>query len=84
MTSKNRSRYFQLRRLRTDQVCPDGVVINIDWHAMEVGMSVFIPAVNLPVLETQVGIVAKTLNITLKGYDRIENGKLGMRFWRTL
>jgi hypothetical protein len=29
-------------------------------------------------------IVAKEKEIKLKGYDRIEGGKLGMRFWRIL
>jgi hypothetical protein len=28
--------------------------------------------------------VAKVKEIQVKGFDRIENGKLGMRFWRVL
>lgn len=51
---------------------------------MDVGMSVFIPAVDLLELKEQVSKAAYELGITLKGYNRIEGGKLGMRFWRIL
>lgn len=73
-----------LKVMRDGQICPDGVVIDINWGALEVGMSVFIPAVNLKELKKQVESVANTKQVTLKGVERIENGKLGMRFWRTL
>jgi hypothetical protein len=64
------------------QVCPDGVVINVNWDNLHVGMSIFIPAVNLSRLSKQMQSIAKVKGITLKGFDRIEGGKLGMRFWR--
>jgi len=51
---------------------------------MDVGMSVFIPAVDLFRLKDQVTKESYTLGITLKGMNRIEGGKLGMRFWRIL
>lgn len=70
--------------MRNDQVCPDGVVININWDNFEIGMSVFIPAVNLVMLNKQMQKIANSKNITLKGADRIENNRLGMRFWRIL
>lgn len=70
--------------MRLGQLCPDGVVIEVNWDALEVGMSVFIPAVNLKELKKQVQTVANALQITLKSADRIENGRLGMRFWRVL
>jgi len=66
------------------QVCPDGVVIKINWDDFVVGASIFIPAINLAELNKQMQIVAKEKEIKLKGYDRIEGGKLGMRFWRIL
>jgi hypothetical protein len=66
------------------QICPDGVVIDINWDNFEVGMSVFVPAVNLSKLNKQMQIAAKFKNATVKGFDRIESGKLGMRFWRIL
>ena len=63
-------------------VCPDGVVISINWDNFVVGASLFIPAINLTELNKQMQIIANVKNIKLKGFDRIEAGKLGMRFWR--
>jgi len=60
------------------------VVIDINWGAFEVGTSVFIPAVNLSMLKKQMQILAKRKQMQIKGFDRIESGKLGMRFWRIL
>jgi hypothetical protein len=60
------------------------VVIKINWGDFVVGASIFIPAINLAELNKQMQIVAKEKEIKLKGYDRIEGGKLGMRFWRIL
>ena len=70
--------------MRDGQVCPDGVVIDVNWNALGVGMSLFIPAVNLTELAKQVEKVANKRKITVKCVERIENGKLGMRFWRVL
>jgi hypothetical protein len=70
--------------MREGQVCPDGVVIDINWSAFEVGTSVFIPAVNLSRLKKQMQIIAKRKQMKIQGFDRIESGKLGMRFWRIL
>lgn len=64
------------------QICPDGVVIDINWDAFEVGTSIFIPAINLSRLNKQIQRVANDRKIRIKGFDRIESGKLGMRFWR--
>ena len=61
------------------QVCPDGVVIGINWEKFVVGASVFIPAINLTELNKQMQIIANEKEIKLKGFDRIEAGKLGMR-----
>jgi hypothetical protein len=73
-----------LKVMREGQVCPDGVVIDINWGAFEVGTSVFIPAVNLVMLKKQMQILAKRKQMQIRGFDRIESGKLGMRFWRIL
>ena len=70
--------------MREGDVCPDGVVIKINWDTFEVGASIFIPAINLVKLNKQMQILANGLGWTLKGIERIENGKLGMRFWRIL
>jgi len=47
-------------------------------------MSVFIPAINLVTLENQVQTLAKKLSMELTGRERIENGKLGIRYWRVM
>ena len=70
--------------MREGQICPDGVVIDLNWDNFQVGMSVFIPAVNLSILNKQMQNVANNKQMTLKGFERIENKKLGMRFWRIL
>ena len=63
---------------------PDGVEIKIPYNKWEVGMSVFIPAINLAKLKTQIKRVArhKQWKIEIKG--RVEDGKLGLRIWRIL
>jgi hypothetical protein len=70
--------------LRFDQLSPDGVRIEIDWDKFVVGTSIFVPAINLVKLDKEMQEVARLKQIQLKGFDRIENGKLGMRFWRVL
>ena len=65
--------------MREDQVCPDGVVININWGRFDIGMSIFIPAINLVRLNKQMQTIANLKRITLKGYERIEAGKLGRK-----
>ena len=70
--------------MREGQLCPDGVVIDINWGAFEIGTSVFVPAVNLTRLKKQMQTIAKRKQMQIKGLDRIESGKLGMRFWRIL
>lgn len=70
--------------LRNDQLSPDGVRIKINWEQFVVGSSIFVPAINLVKLNKQMQEVAKFKEIQVKGFDRIENGKLGIRFWRVL
>jgi hypothetical protein len=70
--------------MRDGQICPDGVVININWGGFDVGMSVFIPAVNLAKLNKQMQTAANNKDMKLKGFERIENSRLGIRFWRIL
>jgi uncharacterized protein YfaT (DUF1175 family) len=70
--------------LRNDQLSPDGVRIKINWEQFVVGSSIFVPAINLVKLNKQMQDVARFKEIQVKGFDRIENGKLGMRFWRVL
>jgi hypothetical protein len=90
MTTKNKQSQPQpntrppLKVMIEGQICPDGVVININWESFVIGSSIFIPAINLSRLQKQVQTIAKDRKIQLKGLERIEAGKLGMRFWRIL
>lgn len=70
--------------MRLGQLCPDGVVIEVNWKNFEVGSSVFIPAINLAELEKQVKNIAIKMGFQIKSAERIEKSKLGMRFWRIL
>lgn len=67
-----------------DTVHPDGVPIVVEWDKMEIGCSVFIPAINHVSLKKQIGVIAGRMDFTLEGHPRIEGGKYGMRFWRLL
>jgi hypothetical protein len=71
-------------RRREGEINPDGVPITVVWSAMVVGASVFIPAVNITRLARQMNAAASKRNMALKWAERIENGKLGARFWRVL
>lgn len=63
---------------------PDGVDIEVDWHEMPVGGSVFIPAINTTKLIDQVKRRSAKLNWDMVFDVRIEGGKWGVRFWRSL
>lgn len=69
---------------REGEINPDGVPITVVWSALVVGASVFIPAVNITRLAKQMNAAAAKRKMTLKWFERIENGKLGARFWRVL
>lgn len=76
------SRKLPNRVTNDGHVCPDNVLIRIDWKFFEPGMSIFIPAVNVSRLETQMKSAARSRDYVVKGVERIEGGLLGMRFWR--
>lgn len=63
---------------------PDGVEIKVRWSLFPVGASVFIPAINLSKLIRQVQREAGLRDIRLVHAERIEAGKLGVRFWRVM
>jgi len=63
---------------------PDGVEIKVRWSLFPVGASVFIPAINLSKLIRQMQREASLREIRLVHAERIEAGKMGVRFWRVL
>jgi len=58
------------------------VPVVVEWDMLDVGTSVFIPAVNLNKLAAQVRDITQRKQMIVKGFPRIEAGKYGMRFWR--
>ena len=69
-------------RRKKDELCPDGVLIKLDWDTFDPGSSMFIPAVNTDKLHYQIMTAARDKGMKIKGFERIEGGLLGMRFWR--
>ena len=70
--------------LKLNDLCPDGVRIIVNWDNMVTSSSVFILCVN-----TQVAIEQAKKITTAKGWQtesqvRVEDGKLGVRIWRTV
>jgi len=75
-SSKNKLRYSDL--------APDKVLILVDWDKFVAGSSVFIPAINVEELITQVKLLALRNFWTIEYRQRIENKLWGVRFWRML
>jgi hypothetical protein len=70
--------------LKIDDLNPDGLRITVDWDAMDIGYSVFIPCVNTEKAKDQIKNVAKMKYWTMETRVVEENGKLGLRTWRTV
>ena len=72
------------RRRRLETLCPDGVPIDVVWDDFAIGTSVFIPAINTTKLIDQVKRRTAKLHWDMVFDIRIESGKWGVRFWRSL
>ena len=70
--------------LRFDDLTPDQVKIIVDWDAMAVGASVFIPCVNNVKAKKQLLYIAQRKNWGTEIRVRVENGMFGVRMWRTM
>lgn len=69
--------------LTLDQVGPDGVLIVVDWDAMRVGSSVFLPCINTTEALKQVGGIFDRRGWTMRIAIRAERELWGVRIWRT-
>ena len=65
-------------------IYPDGVTITVDWDAMEVDMSVFVPCINSEEAKLQADKIARKRGWKVKVQARIEDGKFGVRIWRVM
>lgn len=70
--------------LKIDDLNPDGLRVTVDWDDMDIGYSIFIPCVNTEKAKEQVKNVAKMKYWTVETRVLHENGKLGLRVWRTV
>ena len=70
--------------LMVDDLHPDGVRIVLNWEGMRIGSSVFIPCLNTHKSREQAVTIAKRKQWHVKAKIAIENGKLGIRIWRTI
>ena len=66
-----------------EAVFNEGIPVIIEWHAMVLGASFFIPALDTEPLIKNILILAKQHGIRLKYKEKIENELIGIRFWRT-
>jgi hypothetical protein len=60
----------------------EGIPVTIEWHLMVLGASFFIPALDTDPLIEETLAEAKQHRIRLVYKEVIENGKIGIRFWR--
>lgn len=67
-----------------DDLDPDGIRIVINWKGMSRGASVFVPCINTHKAKDQVNAIAKAKRWQVTTKIVIENGKLGIRLWRTI
>lgn len=65
-----------------DSIAPDGLIIFLDMQQFEVGMSMFVPAIKLQTAKKQIKKLTEEKGWKVSFADRIEDGKLGVRFWR--
>ena len=71
-------------KILQSDLAPDEVRIIVDWDKFTIGSSVFVPAINVEELVTQVKLLALRNLWTIEYRQRIENKLWGVRFWRML
>ena len=84
MTKLSKKMKIKQGVLRTYDIAPDGVRVVINWDSMVVGSSFFVPCINTQQAVNELKRITgeKGWSISVKSF--IENGKLGVRIWRTL
>jgi hypothetical protein len=68
--------------LKLDDIDPDGVHIVVDWGALQVGSSFFIPCINTTAAKKQVKVVFGRRDWAMRSCIGAENGVWGIRVWR--
>jgi hypothetical protein len=70
--------------LKIDDLNPDELRVTVNWEGMSVGASIFVPCVNTEKCREQLNKLAKRKEWVFDTQTCIENGKLGLRTWRTV
>jgi len=70
--------------LRNYDLSPDGVRIVVEWGAMQVGTSIFVPCIDTEKAKKQIKYVFTQKKWQFLAEVRIETGCLGLRIWRTV
>jgi len=63
---------------------PDGVRVVVRWDDMVVGASIFVPCINTDGATIELRRISKDKGWESHVLVRVEDGKLGVRMWRTL
>lgn len=63
---------------------PDGVIISVNWDAMVIGASFFVPCVNTESAIKQVKKITDSFKWDVECKVIIQDNKLGVRVWRIL
>lgn len=70
--------------LKVDDLNPDGLRITVNWEAMDVAASIFVPCVNTDKGKEQLRKIAKRRDWKFDMHICVENDRLGLRVWRTV
>lgn len=70
--------------LKIDDLNPDGLRVTVNWDEMHVDSSLFLPCVNTEKAREQLRKLAKRKEWKFDTQTCIEDGKLGLRVWRTV
>ena len=70
--------------LKLNDLCPDGVRIIVNWDNMVTSSSVFILCVNTQAAIDQAKKITDAKGWQTENQVRVEDGKLGVRIWRTV
>jgi hypothetical protein len=63
---------------------PDGVIVSVNWDAMVIGASFFVPCVNTEAAIKQVKKITDTFKWDVEYRVVTQDNKLGVRVWRVL
>ena len=73
-----------MKVLRTYDLSPDGVCIEVNWDRMVVGSSIFVPCIDTEEAIKQCLDIFNARRWVLESRVRVESGNMGVRIWRTL